>query len=615
MKNRLVMGTLTLVLAAGSISAAETDWMKKVYGETLSSTEPSATEAPEAFDPLPTETAEPSEPAPTEIPAPTEAPVPTEIPAPTEAPAPTETPVPVQPPVTLPPEPGATVTPTPVEPSATVTPEPTPSPVPAEFSVKIKADPQDALVVVLDPEGNILTPDSSGCYKLQEKLEYEIYVRKEGYQEVHQKITADPSVTEYQIRLLNQDAALKGLYVSSSDKYGKGILKLNPVFSPEQDKYQAVYDGERESLNIWPEVNDPGASVKVYAISGIKASTVEKDETIKGTTDKKNHPYWKIFFADQEKKATVRIQVTAEDGTEKDTYVTLNLTDLTAPVLRRISASRISTEAASVVYKTRERGKCYYQVIDAGEKVPTLDTGGPGTDILAGTNTISLTGLTEGEKDIVIVVKDEAGNVSSPLVIRIPDIRKNDQMNLVHGSDHGGNKSQAVLPGKGGEGSLSNLKQINGTKSSSKIFSDSVKKQEEVRDNLGTSKKVPAWTLKKHLILAKELHPGYRVDGKLILTKKEENASRKENQKETSVAGTENVTDTKTVTGTKTVAAAPTGTQTSHVGIAGKIVRSWRQTRLLTKILLVFAVIGILFLLFFAGAKRRFRKLLKLQGK
>ena len=439
-------------------------------------------------------------------------------------------------------------------------------------------------MVVLDHEGNILTPDSTGSYTLQEKLEYEIYVRKAGYQEVHQKITADSSVTEYQIRLLNQDATLKGLYVSSSDKYGKGILKLSPDFSPEQDRYQAVYEGERQSLNIWTEVNDPEASVKVYAISGVKPSTVEKDETIKETLDKKNRPYWKIFFADQEKEATVRIQVTAEDGTQKDTYVTLKLTDVTAPVLKRISASRISTEEASVVYKTQEKGKCYYQVVDAGTKTPTLDTSGSGTEVQAGTNTISLTGLTAGEKDIVLAVKDEAGNVSTPLVIRIPDIRNSSQANLVHGSDHGGNKSQAVLPGKGGEGSLSDLKQINGTnKISSRAYSDSAKIS---YDKVSPSTKNAKKNVKKNVRLT-----------------------------ETPKQDTEASENTKTFdTDTKTVAATPADTQTSHMGVTGRIARSWRQTQLLTKILIAFAVIGIVFLLFFAGAKRRFRKLLKLQG-
>ena len=89
----------------------------------------------------------------------------------------------------------------------------------------------------------------------------------------------------------------------------KGILKLSPDLDPDKEKFEASYDGERQSLNIWPEVEDEKASVKVYAISGIKAGTVEKDETITGTKDNKDRLYWKIFFADQEKEAKVRLEV------------------------------------------------------------------------------------------------------------------------------------------------------------------------------------------------------------------------------------------------------------------------------------------------------------------
>ena len=69
----------------------------------------------------------------------------------------------------------------------------------------------------------------------------------------------------------------------------------------------------------------------------------------------------------------------------------------------------------------------------------------------------------------MIVVKDAAGNVSDSLVMGIPDIKTaGTPGKLVHGSDHGGNKSQATIPGQNGEGSLSNLKQVEGTKAGGK---------------------------------------------------------------------------------------------------------------------------------------------------
>ena len=151
----------------------------------------------------------------------------------------------------------------------------------------------------------------------------------------------------------------------------------------------------------------------------MKYSTVEQDETIRETQDEEGHIYWKIYFGNQEKEARVRMQVTAEDGTRKDYYLTLEITDKTAPILKKISASRVSSSQASVVYKTSERGQCYYRIVDAGKKHQNPNTSKEGREVLTGTNTLTLNGLSEGAKDIIIVVKDDAGNVSDPLVIRI----------------------------------------------------------------------------------------------------------------------------------------------------------------------------------------------------
>lgn len=120
---------------------------------------------------------------------------------------------------------------------------------------------------------------------------------------------------------------------------------------------------------------------------------------------------------------------------------------------------------------------CYYQAGEAGAKIPTPDTKGAGEEVSAGTNTITLTGLTQGQKDLVIVVKDTAGNVSDCLVIRIPDIKKKGQTqrnngngtNVAQRPGYGGNKSEAVLPGgrNNGEGSLDKLKTVQAKEKSS----------------------------------------------------------------------------------------------------------------------------------------------------
>lgn len=235
----------------------------------------------------------------------------------------------------------------------------------------------------------------------------------------------------------------------------------------------AVYGDERQSLNVWTEAADALGSIKVYAMSGILVSFVQKDETILQTGTDEGHPFWKIVFASGEKEAKIRIQVTAEDGTRKNVYLTLRLTDKTAPVLKKVSASRISTDKASVVYKTSAKGYRYYKVVDADKKIPVVNTSGKVTEVQAGTDIIILTGLTSGEKDLVVVVKDCSGNVSQQLVIRIPDIKNagsgtgnnGNNSSVIQRSGSGGHKSEAGKPvsGSEGNGSKANQKKVNGT--------------------------------------------------------------------------------------------------------------------------------------------------------
>ena len=350
----------------------------------------------------------------------------------------------------------------------------------AGVEVAIKTTPSDAETEVVNQDGQQISPKNNK-YPLIVGNTYKITISRDGYETLTDTIVAEKSKTEYSYSLkstMSSNADLRHLYVSSSDNYGTGIQKLSPAFQKQETKYTVVYGSERQSLNIWPQTDNKKATIRVYALAGIRGSTVQEDETIKQGTSSDGHVFWKIVFASEEKEAKVRIQVTAEDGTQKNYYVTLDLTDVTAPVLKKVSASRISSDKASVVYKSSEKGYRYYKVVDAGKKIPKLNTTGKGTEIQSGTDTIMLTGLTEGEKDLVVVVKDGSGNVSKQLVIRIPDVKKRGQNsgsgngdgdgsgknNISARPGSGGHKSEAVTPGNGsnGEGSKANLKMVNG---------------------------------------------------------------------------------------------------------------------------------------------------------
>lgn len=103
-------------------------------------------------------------------------------------------------------------------------------------------------------------------------------------------------------------------------------------------------------------------------------------------------------------------------------FETFTLTvDITAPTLSNGSATRDSETFATVKFTSSEAGTCYYAVVESGEKAPSIDTTGAGTSCDTTEQTISLNNLSgAGAKDIYIVAKDAAENVSQPLKIEIP---------------------------------------------------------------------------------------------------------------------------------------------------------------------------------------------------
>ena len=95
--------------------------------------------------------------------------------------------------------------------------------------------------------------------------------------------------------------------------------------------------------------------------------------------------------------------------------------DTIAPKLSDGTATRDSDTTATVTFTSDEAGTYYYAVVESGETAPDIDTTGEGTACDTTEQTISLDSLTGADaKDIYIVVKDAAGNVSEKLKITIP---------------------------------------------------------------------------------------------------------------------------------------------------------------------------------------------------
>lgn len=112
--------------------------------------------------------------------------------------------------------------------------------------------------------------------------------------------------------------------------------------------------------------------------------------------------------------------VTAEDDSTKTYTVEIKYTAPNAPTLSGGSATRSSKTAATVKFTSSEAGNYFYQVVDHGAAVPTVDTSKSGTSAVKGENTITLSNLTEDARDIYIVVKNASGGESAALKVEIP---------------------------------------------------------------------------------------------------------------------------------------------------------------------------------------------------
>ena len=106
-------------------------------------------------------------------------------------------------------------------------------------------------------------------------------------------------------------------------------------------------------------------------------------------------------------------------GTATKDY-TIKLVYSGSPLLSNGSATRTSKTGATVKFTSSEAGNYFYKVVDHGAAAPTVDTSKNGTSAVQGENTITLSNLGDGARDIYIVVVDASNNRSVVLKIEIP---------------------------------------------------------------------------------------------------------------------------------------------------------------------------------------------------
>ena len=128
-------------------------------------------------------------------------------------------------------------------------------------------------------------------------------------------------------------------------------------------------------------------------------------------------------------------------GTATKDY-TIKLVYSGSPLLSNGSATRISNSSASVQFSSNVAGNYFYKVVASGADAPTeedvLASSNKGTAI-TGVNTITLSNLGDGARDIYIVVVSADGDKSAALKIEIP----------AYASDTGNYKVSVNVP-KGG---------------------------------------------------------------------------------------------------------------------------------------------------------------------
>lgn len=114
--------------------------------------------------------------------------------------------------------------------------------------------------------------------------------------------------------------------------------------------------------------------------------------------------------------------ITAKRSEFKNTY-TIAIEYDDRPVLKAGTVKRISDTEASVGFRSSSAGTYYWAVVDAGEAKPDIPTNVAGTTFKYADreNTIKLTSLTAGAKDLYIVVKndDDSTNVKISDVLKI----------------------------------------------------------------------------------------------------------------------------------------------------------------------------------------------------
>ena len=166
-------------------------------------------------------------------------------------------------------------------------------------------------------------------------------------------------------------------------------------------------------------INKIGSAPDIYMQVLHTGVSVKQEE---GWNDADGAPYWNSGDAmcGISVNTSKTFTVTAEDGSTKTYKVAIEYTAPNAPTLSNGSATRTSKTGATVKFTSSEAGNYFYKVVAKGAAAPTVVTTRGGTTAVKGENTITLTNLSTGARDIYIVVKSLSNVECDPFKIEIP---------------------------------------------------------------------------------------------------------------------------------------------------------------------------------------------------
>ena len=122
------------------------------------------------------------------------------------------------------------------------------------------------------------------------------------------------------VRTVSTDASLGSLKVNQTNSYGGTV---SPDFTSGEHYYTFLTAGSsRTFMNVWPDVAESHASLKVYPLenaAGKNDNEIAEDGSLKVTATNNKHDRYAVYFADGTKPMAVRIEVTSENG-EVDNY-------------------------------------------------------------------------------------------------------------------------------------------------------------------------------------------------------------------------------------------------------------------------------------------------------